>query len=209
MTPSVPRPAATACVVRDGRSGIEVLLAKRSHGSPFVPGVSVFPGGGVDDKDRQAPDPFKAAAIRETFEEVGLLLADRVGTPIDPGRPLAEQRSVEDFAYDDVVYLSRWVTPERSGIRFDTRFYLAAAPVDSALSIDDRELISADWFEPALALRSWVGGELQMVSPTVAHLRYLDHYGTVDVALEGAILGRFAAEIDQEADIGRRQAGPA
>ena len=114
------RAAATACVIRDGMGGLEVLLAKRSMQSSFVPGAFVFPGGKLDDADHRAPDPFKAAVIRETFEEVGILLADGLASPIDRHLPLLEQRTYGDMAYDRLVYLSTWVTPEWMGQRFDT-----------------------------------------------------------------------------------------
>lgn len=208
MTAQPARAAATVCVVRDGPTGFEVLLVERSPDAPFVPGASVFPGGKVDPIDRQADDAFKAAVIRETFEEVGLLLADRVGTPVDTSRSLETQRSPHDFFYDNLVYLSTWVTPEWMGLRFDTRFYLAVAPGQVELVVDRRELVTADWFRPAVALQRWAEGDIMLIMPTVAHLRYLDHYKTVNAAFQGAIGGRHAAEIDQEIQEGRRPAGP-
>lgn len=200
--------AATVCIVRDGSDGLEVLLVKRSPDAPFVPGASVFPGGKVDHIDRRAVDAFKAAVIRETFEEVGLLLADRVGSPVDTSQSLQTQRSPDDFTHDDLVYLSTWVTPEWMGLRFDTRFYLAVAPGQVELVVDRRELVTADWFRPAVALQRWATGDIMLIMPTVAHLRYLDHYETVNAAFQGAIHGRHAAEIDQELQEGRRPAGP-
>lgn len=204
MTSVVPRAAATACVVRDGTGGLEVLLATRSPSAPFVPGAAVFPGGTVDAADRRSPDPYKAAAIRETFEEVGLLLADKVGSPLDHRRPIVEQRAIEDFDFDRLVYLSTWVTPEGLGYRFDTRFYLAVAPAQETLTIDQRELVSARWYRPVDALAEGSSGGLVLISPTVAHLRYLEHYGTVNEALTGAVESRHAADIDQVIQEGRR-----
>ena len=207
MIPATPRPAATACVVRDGAGGLEVLLVERSPSSPFVPGASVFPGGKVDPVDRLAPDPFKAAVIRETYEEVGLVLADRATEPVVAGLPLHLQRSPENFSFDSLTYLSTWVTPEWMGLRFDTRFYLVAAPDRTDLVIDRHELVRADWMTPGEALERWTSGELVLIMPTAAHLRYLTHYPTVDEALDGAKAGRHEAEIDQDVQEGRRPEG--
>ncbi len=207
MRVATPRAAATACVVRDGVDGLEVLLVERSPHAPFVPGASVFPGGKVDPIDRQAPDPFKAAVIRETYEEVGLLLADRATAPVVEDLPLHQQRTVGDFSFDSLVYLSTWVTPEWMGLRFDTRFYLVASPECSELIVDLHELVRADWMAPRVALEKWNSGELVLIMPTAAHLRYLHHYETVDAAFEGASAGRYAAELDQEIQEGRRPEG--
>lgn len=207
MIPATPRAAATACIVRDGVGGLEVLLVERSPSSPFVPGASVFPGGTVDPVDRLAPDPFKAAVIRETYEEVGLVLADQATEPVVAGLPLHRQRSPDNFSFDSLMYLSTWVTPEWMGLRFDTRFYLVAAPDHTDLVVDRRELVRADWMTPGGALERWTSGELVLIMPTAAHLRYLTHYATVDEALDGAKAGRYEAEIDQEVQEGRRPGG--
>lgn len=206
--PAIPRAAATACVVRDGPDGLEVLLVVRSPNAPFVPGASVFPGGKVDPVDQKAPDPFKAAVIRETYEEVGLLLADQASTPVVAGLPLHQQRNVGDFSFDSLVYLSTWVTPEWMGLRFDTRFYLVASPERNELIVDRHELVRADWMAPGVALQRWDSGELVLIMPTAAHLRYLNHYDTVDAAFDGARVGRFGAEVDQEIQEGRRPGDP-
>jgi 8-oxo-dGTP pyrophosphatase MutT (NUDIX family) len=208
VIPAIPRPAATACVVRDGIDGLEVLLVERSPNAPFVPGASVFPGGKVDPIDRLAPDPFKAAVIRETYEEVGLLLADQATAPVVAGLALHEQRNPGDFSFDSLTYLSTWVTPKWMGLRFDTRFYLVAAPDGSELVVDRHELVRADWMTPGGALERWTSGELFLIMPTAAHLRYLTHYETVGAAFDGARAGRYEAEIDQETQEGRRPEGP-
>lgn len=207
MTATKVRAAATACIIRDGPDGLEVLLARRSMESSFVPGAFVFPGGKVDDADHLAADPFKAAVVRETFEEVGILLVDALATPVDRQVPLARQRSHADLAYEQLLYLSTWVTPEWMGHRFDTRFFLAVAPAGAVASIDGHELTSAAWFRPRDAVEQSASGDLFIISPTVAHLRYLGHYESAEEALAGATSGHHSTEIDQELQEGRRPQG--
>lgn len=205
MTPAVPLAAATACVVRDGLSGIEVLLAQRSFDAPFVPGAYVFPGGKVDPEDRQASDPFKAAVVRETFEEVGILLVAQGSA--ERNLPLFDQRAFEDFDLDAIEYVSTWVTPEWMGSRFDTNFYLVAAPEDAVAEVDGHELIDAVWCSPGTALDSAARGDMFIISPTVAHLRFLGHYDSVKAAFEGARAGEHSAVVDQEIQEGHRPTG--
>jgi 8-oxo-dGTP pyrophosphatase MutT (NUDIX family) len=177
-----PRPAATAVLLRDSTAGPEVLLLKRLHSAGFVPGAYVFPGGRVDVDDSspelvellggtpRGPDvAYWFAAIREMFEETGVLLArSATGDPLPaaaahPGllrwrdallkgeaRLLDVLRDVD--AVPDVsrmVYCSHWITPVAEPKRYDTRFFLAALPEDATVVHDEREMSDAVWLTAA------------------------------------------------------------
>jgi 8-oxo-dGTP pyrophosphatase MutT (NUDIX family) len=228
------RPAATVMLVRDrdrASGGIEVCMLQRNLNSDFVGGAYVFPGGGVDPDDGE-PDvgkiclgltdieasaqlglpsnglAFWVAAVRETLEEAGLLMAVRGdGGPIDFSDPAVvarfaehrrmvdhrERRLVEICAEEDVrlsleamYYVGRWITPPGSPRRYDTRFFLAAAPDGQRAVQDDREVISAQWIAPDEALARHDRSEFAMLPPTVANLRMLREYDSTVAALEGA-----------------------
>jgi 8-oxo-dGTP pyrophosphatase MutT (NUDIX family) len=210
------RPAATVMLVREEAGAIEVYMLRRSSRSVFLPEMFVFPGGAVDDDDaavartrllrepeeqfegREPSDPtFEVAALREAFEEAGILLAARAdGSPaaIDSARLRGGRAALHagtttfkelleelDVVVDarDVWHFSHWVTPPSEARRFDTHFYLAAAPHDQAASSDDMETFSGIWIEPAEALRRWENRDFPMIFPTVMHLRRLAEHRTV------------------------------
>lgn len=217
--PAEPGPAATVVLLRNGDDGPEVLLLRRHRSSGFVPGAWVFPGGRVDEADR-APalldrlagvgtdaDPahgYWAAAVREVFEETGVLLAsDEPGTaPLDvtrdPGlgeerdRLLADETGLLDVltardlvaGTDRLVYFAHWITPVVEPRRYDTRFFLAALPAGGEASADDREMTDLTWLTPAAALDRFRADELPMVFPTVRTLEQLAGFDSVDAALE-------------------------
>src|SRR5215472_11930509 len=148
--PVTPVPAATLLLVRDGPEGIEVLLTTRHAAAGFAAGAAVFPGGKLDADDHasasadRAGDPFRIAAIRETFEESGILLARRgLGDAMLSGAALAElvardpsppdfaafiERGALTLATDQLVPFAHWITPVDQPKRYDTRFFLAPAP---------------------------------------------------------------------------------
>lgn len=154
------------------------------------------------------------ACIRECFEEAGILLARRLDEPdvvrfdheevaahfesarlaIHQGeRSLLDLCEADDLVLltDRLLYVDHWVTPLGERKRFDTRFFLAAAPPAQVPLHDDRETIASVWVRPGDALDMWRGGELQMFPPTVASLRFLSRFGTVSHALgAAAALGR-------------------
>jgi 8-oxo-dGTP pyrophosphatase MutT (NUDIX family) len=157
MRDTVPvQDAATVVVVRDGEPGLEVLLLRRTSAAVFAPGAHVFPGGAVDPEDG---DDLRATAAREALEESGLRL--------DPAalRPLA-----------------RWVTPPGGPRRYDTRFYLTAAPAGQAAACDGEETVEADWWRPADAL----GAGITLIEPTRVTLEWLAGHVTVADALAAA-----------------------
>lgn len=183
------RPAATLLVVRDGPGGVEVAMGKRPPGGPFGD-AWVFPGGAVDAGDRAAAadsdTAWRLAALRETWEEVGLALTDprHVAMTQGPG-------SVHDrldaigarFDTDRLVYLSNWVTPSFVPKRFDTRFFVVDG--DGALVAGD-ELIEVQWIAAARAVDLNETGRFPMIFPTLSHLRYVRRFDSVAALLTEA-----------------------
>lgn len=165
--PPTPRPAATVILLRRGGKhsdrGLELLLVQRNPGARFMPGVWVFPGGGVDAGDGDGEAGFRNAAARELAEEAGI--------EVDPA---------------DLVAYSRWITPRVVPIRFDTRFYLALAPAHTTPKPDGSETVDAGWYEPRQALKLHYADELALVFPTIKHLESLLPYGNSAEALEAA-----------------------
>lgn len=156
------RLAATAILLRDGDDGLEVLLVQRNPVQRFMGGAWVFPGGAVHE-DEDGGDPA-AAALRELEEEAGMRL-DGTGA---------------------LVPFSRWITPEEVTIRFDTFFYVAAAPPGAEARIDGSECVDARWIRPADALEAGTRGELLLVFPTIKHLEQLSGLRSVEHALDTA-----------------------
>jgi 8-oxo-dGTP pyrophosphatase MutT (NUDIX family) len=223
------RPASTILLVRDGPGGVEVFMERRHDRSGFVAGAHVFPGGRVDPGD--ALDParcaglddaaasrrlgvasgglaFYVAAVRECFEEAGVLLAyDRRGALLDFSDPAVEARFAalrlqlnagalplpalverEDLrlATDRIAYWSHWITPEGEPRRFDTRFFITEAPPGQAGTHDDHELTSSDWVAPGEALARAARGEWTMILPTLATLQALARHSRAAAAVAWA-----------------------
>lgn len=207
MSQVKPIPAATVLLVRDGE-GIEVVMGLRANRGVFG-GVWVFPGGAVDDDDRErAGDKdraFRLAAIRETAEEVGVVLSD---PPIDGWTDPAGFYAFLDEggvtpAVDSLIYLSNWVTPPVVPKRFDTRFFLVG--VDGGLNprrVSD-EFARVSWVPAGWALAENGEDRFPMISPTVAHLRYVASFGSVaDLIDEARSLDRIP-QIEPRASEGR------
>ena len=235
----VPQLAATVVLLRPGRAGLEVLLTRRPASMAFAPDMHVFPGGRVDAADgdprlvaRSVLSPGDAAvglggdlppdiaiatyigAIRELFEETGVLLADvgaasgaglgasagaagRVSRAISLGRSalvggdsdLAAIAAALDLTLrtDQLVPLSRWVTPPVLPRRFDARFFAALSPAGARISFEGDEVAGHVWLTPAAALAAMADGELTMWMPTSGTLQQLRH-----VAFIGEIRERLA-----------------
>jgi 8-oxo-dGTP pyrophosphatase MutT (NUDIX family) len=215
------RDAATVMLVRDGASGVEVFMLRRNLRSDFVGGAYVFPGGAVDDHDRhedldavcRGRDDLEAssqlgvdcgglaywiAAIRECFEEAGVLLAyDRSGEVVRLDEPSIEARFVEhrravdcgerrlvevcedeglQLAVDCMYYFSHWITPEGAPRRYDTRFFVAAAPDAQEPLHDDHEVIENLWIRPSDALERHRSGTFDLILPTYRSLEVLERF---------------------------------
>ena len=186
------RPAATVCVLRDGSSGLEVLMVQRGLSASFMGGAWVFPGGIVDDMDggslarrvvvgQHGPEDGRwiAAALRELVEEVRIWITSGQ-PPQTPGGWLlgaavyerADESGVR-FDADRVAYFANWITPTMIPVRFDTRFYAVAVDAESTPHYDPRELAAAEWLAPAVALRLAGEGERVVPFPTAKTLELL------------------------------------
>jgi 8-oxo-dGTP pyrophosphatase MutT (NUDIX family) len=157
--PAPARPASTAILLRDGPDGVEVLLVQRNPEQRFMGGAWVFPGGAV-----HGGEDFADTARRELVEEAGIDLRD----------------------VETLVPFSRWITPLEVKIRFDTVFFVAAAPPDAEPRVDGAECVDARWIRPADALAAGERDELMLVFPTIKHLEQLAEFASVDDALATA-----------------------
>ncbi|MFC4867323.1 NUDIX hydrolase [Streptomonospora arabica] len=219
------RPSATVMLLREcAASGLEVYLLRRAATMRFAPGMHVFPGGGVDERDTEpgirwaGPPPAEwaarlgvaepmaralvCAAVRETFEESGVLLAGPPagGVVADTRGPdwEADRTALVDRALSFTAFLgdrglvlrsdllrawSRWITPRREARRFDTRFFAAALPAGQHTRDVGGEADRVAWMRPAEAVAAWQRGELEMLPPTVTTCAELAEYGSPAAAL--------------------------
>jgi recombination protein RecT len=202
------RPAATVLLLRDGAQGVEVLMTRRSMTASFAPGAYVFPGGGVDAADAHAHRlaarrPGQSdlhltqaiAAIRESFEELGVLLARHAdGSPassadigaLDRQSPFAPQCEARGLtlAADDVFVLAHWVTDRDLPRRFDVPFLVARMPESQTPVADEAEQFEPVWVRPADALARHEAGTFFMIFPTIRTLERLQAFATVDAVLQ-------------------------
>jgi 8-oxo-dGTP pyrophosphatase MutT (NUDIX family) len=221
-----PRPASTILLLRDSAAGeIEVFMMVRHYQIDFNSGALVFPGGSVDKGDREiiarpelhsggegldeAAASFRIAAIRETFEESGILLARPVGSRalIDAGRAGAVEAAHRAdlcegkisfgellgdnglvLALDELVPYAHWITPEGMPKRFDTWFFLAAAPPDQLGGHDGKESTDSIWLSPREALEGGETGRFKLPFPTTRNLIRLGQQNGVTAALDHARL---------------------
>lgn len=224
---ATPVPAATIVLLRDAGGALEVLLVRRSPRAGFVPGAFVFPGGLVDPGDATveviarleglSPEraaarldlavahppaiAYYAAAVREAFEETGILVASQRESP--PGQPsVAPRREVRTdlldgrisfavalarlgcrVAADEIAYFAHWITPERTPRRYDTRFFAARVTDEAEPELDEREMTEAIWIRPNEAVAAHSGGSLPMILPTIRTLERLTAYPDTGSAL--------------------------
>jgi glyoxylase-like metal-dependent hydrolase (beta-lactamase superfamily II) len=199
--PPVPRPAATVVLLRPGRGAPEILLTRRPSSMAFAADLFVFPGGAVDRADGPVGDDssYAVAAIRELFEEAGVLLAERrEGGATDPAS-LADARrallagettlsAVADalelrLRTDLLAPISHWTTPPVMARRFDTRFFVAELPDNVEPSFETDEVVEHRWLTAREALDTMAEGEIEMWVPTCATLQQLEFAaGFEDVA---------------------------
>jgi len=195
--PVAPRLSATLLLLRDGPDGLEVLMTRRSATASFVPGVHVFPGGAVDPEDATCHDiaqrrpgqddaalTHAVAAIRESFEELGVLLARHPDgraanaqdiRAMDRRAPFAEQCRARGLTLpvDEVFLLARWITTRDNPKRFNTFFLVARMPPDQEPVADEAEQFEPIWIRPADALAQHQAGKFPMIFPTVRTLQWL------------------------------------
>ena len=222
-------PAATIVLMHDGKHGLEVLLLRRNQNARFAPGAYVFPGGRVDPVDgevaildrvgglttktaalrlkltgSQPPAiAYYVAALREAFEESGILVALRADGSIPP--TAAENKSVRTLREDlmagrihfkDVLvemdcrlsgnalqYVAHWITPVSWPVRFDTHFFAAQLPNKREYLVDRREMTEGLWITPDNAIRRHEAGSLPMILPTITTLERLTTYERTEEAL--------------------------
>jgi 8-oxo-dGTP pyrophosphatase MutT (NUDIX family) len=211
------KPAATILLLRD-QPQFEVLMVKRHHQIDFASGALVFPGGKshAGDHDPAWADHvlgwesyeaeqrgLRIAAIREVFEEAGILLAKRRdGAPIGgEACPMDVRQAVDAGAtaflevvrdlgarldLDALTTFARWITPAVVPKRFDTWFYVVRAPDDQLAACDGRETVDAEWIPPAEALRLAEAGERKVIFPTRMNLKLLAEAGGAEDAVQRA-----------------------
>ena len=222
--PVEPSPAATIVLVRAAPEGLEVLLTRRPDSMAFAAGLHVFPGGRIEAADGDphlvarargpARDPefhvaHRIAAIRETWEEVGVLLATPVAGTNSSTRPgsdtfvgrsdrdrdfvdLIERHDLE-LLTDRLVEIARWTTPRAFPRRFDARFFVAELPPGAVLDPDPREVASHAWLTPRAALRSMADGTIAMWPPTSTTLQRLERVTSFAAVRDGLERGPEAA----------------
>ena len=219
-------PAATILLIRDGAEGIEVFMVQRHHKIDFASSALVFPGGKLDEFDH-APElrdvcihweeseldtlPWRAAAIRESFEETGILLARKKNPNKNQGEDFISReqalslwdfrKKVEDRSPSFAEFLrqhdlqadcaalsfySHWITPEMMPKRFDTHFFIAAAPDGQAGLHDGREMVDSIWIRPKDAIKDGESGKRQVIFPTRMNLAMIAECENVAQAMEEA-----------------------
>ena len=206
--PAPLRNAATVLLLRDTANGIEVLMTRRSMTASFAPGAYVFPGGGIDAADSLAHAQSTRrgtqsdlhltqaiAAIRESFEELGVLLAKHADgshvttadiAALNRKAPFAAQCKARGLtlAGADVYVLAHWVTDRDLPRRFDVPFLVARMPEGQEPVADESEQFEPEWIRPADALARHAVGKFFIIFPTIRTLERLQHYATVDAVLQ-------------------------
>jgi 8-oxo-dGTP pyrophosphatase MutT (NUDIX family) len=223
-----PKQAATVLLLRDGVPALEVYLLRRTRGMPFAGGMTAYPGGGVDPRDGDVetawagPPPEEwahafgcdertarelvCAAVRETFEEAGVLLAgapdggdvvpDVSGEDWEARRQalLARELSLAELLADRGLALrsdllrpfAHWITPPAEPRRYDTKFFAAALPVGQEARHVTGEADEVSWLTPAAALAEMAAGIRPMLPPTIHTLGQLEPFPDVAAALAGS-----------------------
>jgi len=222
--PSSPIPSSTIVIARNNQlgTGIEIFMVVRHHQIDFASGALVFPGGKVSESDFDAdlrkqtnadskPDetqlPLMIAAIREAFEESGILFArptessslvtNEIAEKLEPYRAQLEKNhcGMAEFirkenlnlALDELHHFAHWVTPDMAPKRFDTHFYLARAPEGHLGSHDGQESVDSIWISPQQALSDADEGKLKVIFPTRMNLMRLAQYASVEEAIAATI----------------------
>jgi 8-oxo-dGTP pyrophosphatase MutT (NUDIX family) len=237
-----PIPAATVVMLRDAPSGMEVFLLRRHSASAVLGGVFVFPGGKLDKGDADpalharldhGPDVLHqrlreaaldtdtaaslwVAALRESFEECGVLFASGGADALHwdglrhEGGDFAEliQRHQLQLQCEALWPWSRWITPRVPSVtnkRFDTRFFVARAPAGQQAGHDNVEATESIWITPRAALHRYWAGQMEMAPPQIMSLAHLARFERVDAVLQAAAqLGPHLVEPQPHDDNGIR-----
>ncbi len=231
MTPDKPskanpvvREAASVIVLRDGMDGPEVFMLQRPGRGDF-PDLHVFPGGKVDADDEalsthlappqspnHPPPKFKAAALRECFEECGVLFAEAsdmasIYEQLQQFRSdvlnkrLTFKHGIERlnlrFHDEAVLYFSHWITPPYAPARFDTRFFVAPVPAEQTAENHQSESVAGSWQTPEVALSNYAAGKWQLIVPTITTLRMVAGYDDVATLMDAVRRGRHRIPVTQ------------
>ncbi len=163
-TVALPRQAASVVLLRGGSQSLELLLVRRTPLARFMGGFWVFPGGAVDAHEGEGDQAHRLAAVRE----------------------LAEEAAIDGIEPAELVKFSRWITPAVVKIRFDTHFFLAAAPEGATPVVDGSEIVDLAWHTPQSALDAYGRDELPLVFPTIKHLEQFAVFETADALINHA-----------------------
>lgn len=224
--PVTPRLSATVLLLRDRPEGFEVFMVVRHHQIDFASGAIVFPGGSLDDGDR---DPriravsdgtdgldddtlaVRVAALRESFEECGVLyardpatgkivngaratsLGDKYRAPLEANEiGMADMAEAEGLrlAIDEMTPFAHWITPDHMRKRFSTHFFVARAPDDHVLLHDGNEAVDSVWIKPANALAQAEAGKLTMIFATKLNVERVGKSSTVADAIAKAAVDK-------------------
>ena len=220
--PVAPLQAATVMLLRDGKAGIESFMLERNKAIKFASGAVVFPGGKVDPNDAdEALIPYlqdagefdadtralRVGAIREVFEESGVLLARRRGQ--QQNLTQAEVAAIADAHRDqlltdnisilavlqhhdlqlltvELVYFAHWITPNIRPTRFDTHFYLVALPAEQVAEHDGDESVSSRWINTSTAPQDIAAAGYSAMTPTLMNLDKVSRHPNVLAAMDAA-----------------------
>lgn len=230
---AAPLPSATVLLLRDAADGLEVFMVKRHHQIDFASGALVFPGGKLEKSDSDpalramttggeglddATLALRVAAIRESFEECGILLARPKGSAAllagaaaeavesrwraklnANTATMAEMAAAEglSFAVDTMVPFAHWITPVGLPKRFDTHFFVAATPPDQLAGHDGHESVDSIWISPTKALAEADAGRITLVFATRMNLVKLGRSATTAAALAAARADRVVTVLPQ------------
>lgn len=224
--PVTPRLASTVMLLRDDEGPLEVFMLRRVAAMEFAASMHVFPGGGADRRDAEDELPWAgpavgewaellgtteadarmlvAAAVREIFEETGVLLASPAGDEgspprLDPeeARELRRRLVAREVGFGEVLldqglvlrsdllrYRAHWITPEVEPRRYDTRFFVAAVPAGQDPDGDTSEADLSEWVRPQAVLDAFADGDLMLMPPTIVSLEQLATTDTVRAAID-------------------------
>lgn len=215
--------SASILIIRDDEEGLEVLMVKRHEDIAFAGGAYVFPGGKADPEDYQLSSHINSfppgyselthTAFREVFEESGLIIGKSINAHLYRDAFLKEEMTFKELikkaniSFDEkgLVPFARWVTPRIYPKRFDTRFFLARAPMGQVATPDGTEVVDLKWVNPLGFIEE---NRENMMFPTIMNLKLLAEAKTVDEAFEKAV-ARKIITVEPKIIDGKRVIDPA